>query len=307
MSTFAPLSSRRGLATRIEALDDRLAALGSVGNTFYVDSVTGSNSAGRGTRLSEPVATIDYAIGLCTANNGDKIIVLPSHAETISGAAGINMDVEGVEIIGVGHGANRPTITLSAVASTFAMNAQNCKISNLLFQVTEDTTIIVDVNLNDCTIENCVFRSAASPAKEFVTAIDITGSGANKGDRTKVLGCEFWSPAAGANQAIELGEVADQVEIRNCQAWGDYANACIHNPTGKVLTRLLIADCFLENTQTGDHSIELVSACTGMLVRNMYKNDMTQATGCDPGSCFSFQCFHDDAIDTNAILCPAAT
>lgn len=74
-----------------------------------------------------------------------------------------------------------------------------------------------------------------------------------------------------------------------------------------MLTNLAVEDCFLENTQTGDHAIELVSACTGRLVRNLYKSDMTQATAADPGSCFSYECYHDDVIDTSAIVSPAVT
>lgn len=277
------------------------------GTVFFVDSNTGSDG-NKGTDPARPFATIDAAIGHCTADKGDVILVMPGHKETISAAAGIDVDVAGVSIIGLGKGASRPTITMSAVASTFELGAASCHIENLLFDVQHDTTIVIDVNASDCTIKDCEIKSRTeATAREFVTAIDINGGAANACDRTKVIGCVITSPTAGANQAIELGEVADRVEIRGCQVWGDYANAPIHNPTGKVCTRLLIADCFLENTQTGDHSIELVSACTGMLVRNMYKNDMTQATGVDPGACFSFECFHDDVVDTSGTLAPAVT
>lgn len=31
------------------------------------------------------------------------------------------------------------------------------------------------------------------------------------------------------------------------------------------------------------------------------------ATGVDPGSCFSFECYHCDAIDVSGILCPVVT
>ena len=34
---------------------------------------------------------------------------------------------------------------------------------------------------------------------------------------------------------------------------------------------------------------------------------MTQATASDPGSCFSYECYHDDVIDTSAIVSPAVT
>lgn len=277
------------------------------GNIWYVQSTQSDarDQSGTGKSPQTPFATIDYAIGQCTANNGDVIVVMPGHAETISAAAGINMDVAGVTIIGQGEGAARPTITLSAVASTFVMGAASCHIYNLLFKVTDDATIVIDINAADCTVEACELRYGTS--KEFVTGIDINGGAANACDRTTIKDCIIQSPVAGSANGIELGEVADRVVITGCTIWGDYSDAAIHNPTGKVLTKLLVSDCFLENTQTGDHAIELVSACTGALVRNMYKSDMTQATASDPGSCFSYECYHDDVIDTSAIISPAVT
>ena len=279
------------------------------GNLFYVDSnqtSLGADTAGFGTHPDSPFLTIDFAVGQCTANQGDVIIVLPDHAETVSGAAGIDVDVAGVTIIGLGRGTARPTITLSAVGSTFELGAANCWVENLLFLVTDDATIVVDVNATDCTIKDCEFRHGS--AKEWVTCIDVNGGGANACDRTTIIGCIFDSDAAaGASNAIGLDEVADQVLIAECTILGDFSDACIHNPTGKVLTNLIVRDCILKNSQSGDHAIELISACTGALIRNVYHTDITQATASDPGSCFSFECYHDDLADKSGVLSPVAT
>lgn len=288
-----------------------LARLGifSTGTIFYVDSgstFAADASTNAGDDPSSPFATIDYAIGRCTANNGDVILVMPGHAETVSGAAGINFDLAGVTCIGLGEGAARPTITMSAVASTIAFGAASCWMRNFVILATEDTTIVCDVNAADCILDSLDIRSTTG--KEFVTAIDINGGASGACSRTVVRDCVIASTlAAGASRGIELGEVADRVLIKGCTILGDYADAAIHNITGKVLTNLAVEDCFLENTQTGDHAIELVSACTGRLVRNLYKSDMTQATASDPGSCFSYECYHDDVIDTSAIVSPAVT
>jgi hypothetical protein len=58
----------------------------SAGTDFYVSSVTGS-SANDGLSFSAPLATLAQAIALCTANKGDRIFLMPGHAETI-GASG---------------------------------------------------------------------------------------------------------------------------------------------------------------------------------------------------------------------------
>lgn len=278
------------------------------GNIFFVSSVTGTDGANYGADPDAPFATIDYAIGQCTANNGDVIYVLPGHAETVSGAAGIDFDVAGVKVIGLGWGPDRPTITMSAVASYIHFDAAGSWLENMLVKVEHDCTIVINVDKTDCVVKRCEFRArTAATAREWVDCIEAVGAAANACDRLKVLDCVFRSPTAGADTCIELGEIAANVEIAGCEFWGDFADAAIHNPTGYILTQLFIHDNVIENTQTGDHSIELVSACTGILARNFYKNDMTQATGSDPGSCWNFENYHSDAVDLSGVPSPVIT
>src|SRR3990167_8350785 len=78
------------------------------GEIFWVNNssvlakggVSGSNTGG-GT-YHRPFSTIDYAIGRCVASRGDVIMVMPGHAENVTAAAGITMDVAGVALIGLG-------------------------------------------------------------------------------------------------------------------------------------------------------------------------------------------------------------
>src|SRR5215211_623854 len=83
-------------------------------NVFFVQSThsNAGDTAGKGQTPDAPFATIDYAIGNCTADQGDLILVLPGHEEAVSAAAGLALDVAGVTIQGVGTGRARPTITL---------------------------------------------------------------------------------------------------------------------------------------------------------------------------------------------------
>lgn len=279
----------------------------TTGKVLFVSSVHPNRSAtGPGT-IDAPFSTIDAAIGYCDASKGDIILVAPGHTETVSAAAGINVDVAGISIIGLGQGALRPTITLSAVASTVAIGAASCTLRNLLFLVSEDATIVLDVNAADTTIEDCEFRNSAS--KEAVTWIDINGGAANACDRTTIRRCKFRCPAVGSDRAIELGEVADSVTIEDCDIFGDFGDACIHNITGKVLTRLSIRRCSLTNTQSGDHAIELVSACTGVIewcTANSTLSAVGTRTGIDPGACFVNECYGSDGVgDVSGVNNPA--
>jgi len=69
--------------------DDRPANNDEVvlGSTFFVDSGVDSTD-GRSPKTA--FGTIDEAVNKCTAYNGDKIVVMAGHAETISGATGID-------------------------------------------------------------------------------------------------------------------------------------------------------------------------------------------------------------------------
>src|SRR5262245_32614840 len=61
------------------------------GNVYFAGSAA-SNKAddpANGRRPDRPFATINYAVTQTTASNGDTILVLPGHTETISVAAGL--------------------------------------------------------------------------------------------------------------------------------------------------------------------------------------------------------------------------
>src|SRR5208337_1320754 len=110
-------------------------ALVAAGNIFFVSSIAGAD-ANSGTEPSAryPLATIAHALTLCTPNNGDIIYCMPGHAETITGAAGIALNVAGVSLIGIGNGFLRPTITFTtATNAQMTVTAANQLIQNFNF------------------------------------------------------------------------------------------------------------------------------------------------------------------------------
>lgn len=105
----------------------------TIGKVFYVDSTHAakSDSVGSGVSPDNPFATLDYAIGQCTANKGDVILLAPAHAENVATAGAITADVAGISIIGLGQGSNRPTFTFTGTAGTIAISAANVTLSNI--------------------------------------------------------------------------------------------------------------------------------------------------------------------------------
>lgn len=279
------------------------------GDTFFVDSGAAGKSDGVGAGRSPdiPFATLDYAVGQCADNNGDVIYVMPGHVETVIAAGGLDLDKIGITVIGLGSGSDRPTVNFTtATAADADVDAANITLRNLLFTCgIDEQVIMLDVNADDCTVEDCEFRGSA--AAQPLDIIDINGGAANGADRATVRRCKFvsYTAAATANEAIELGEVNDEVLIEDCVIDGDWGNAGIHNPAAKILTNLRILRNVVRNRQTGDHAIELVSACTGELVGNSLFGD-TLGTILDPGSLFCAGNLESAAVDVPGIPTPIA-
>jgi hypothetical protein len=106
------------------------------GNYYFVCNRTNANGSdgNEGTSPEMPFATLDTAINNCTANNGDVIIILPGHAESIASATALLFDIAGVTIIGLGVGSARPTFTFTtANTAKIPVSAANVKISGCVF------------------------------------------------------------------------------------------------------------------------------------------------------------------------------
>lgn len=143
----------------------------TTGEIFFVSSGTGTDGAGYGKNPDTPLATIDYAIGLCTANKGDRIYVMPGHTETIAAAGGITADIAGISIIGLGNGNNRPLISFSAVGSTFAISADGVTVKNLRCKPTVDELVTMfSISAAYCTLDGIehVDNSTTAQTLQFV-------------------------------------------------------------------------------------------------------------------------------------------
>jgi len=177
-----------------------LEALTTTGNVFYVDngntqSFNGSGDWGRSP--SKPLQSIDWAIGRCTANNGDLIVVMPGHAENVTTAAAITFDVAGVKLIGIGEGAARPTLTFnSADNSAYVLvSAASVGIFNILGVCGDDgLTKAFSVTGADCTLD-ITWRD---PANVEAARCILGGTGA---DRIKIR-LKYEGDAATGNACV---------------------------------------------------------------------------------------------------------
>lgn len=237
----------------------------TTGARFFVHSGTGTNAVGGGRNPDAPLATLDYAIGLCTASKGDTIYVMPGHAETIAAADGFDADVAGIRIIGLGWGALRPTFTYSATGSTAAVGAANVWIENIRFKA-GISAVVVGLNVEaagtDVHIKNCEFYWGGTTGYDFVGALNINVGA----DRPIVEGCRFLAePAvAGASTAIQLVGAVSNAVIANNEFMGDYSLACISGIT-TLSQGLMVLNNLVHNTDASEPYLEVVTGTTGVI------------------------------------------
>lgn len=128
-------------------------------------------------------ATIDAAIGLCTANAGDTIYVLPGHTEAVT-VSSIAFDVAGVQIIGLGVGANKPTLTFGATDSRINVTAANGRFKNL--RLTAGIGDVVTAFLHATAAQNTVYEDiefTASSTFNFINQYTLGAANISDGCR----------------------------------------------------------------------------------------------------------------------------
>ena len=217
---------------------------------FWVSSVTGSN--GNDGTNGRPWATLDYAIGLCTANKGDIIMVMPNHAETITGAGGITQDVAGVSVIGLGIGNQRPRFLMDGGTTvSYVISAADSYVTNLVFASGHaDVVTCFDVTAVYATIEGCEFVDNIA-TENFLSAVTASGA-ANTADGLTLVGNRFMTPDASTvgfamlDDDVEFATISDNIIVSE----GTGLATIFTSATGKDVKRFVCMNNFLSNKAT---------------------------------------------------------
>ncbi len=253
----------------------------TTGDRWFVHATTGTDAAGYGRHPDSPVATVDYAINLAAANKGDTIYVMPGHAENIA-AAGIDVDVAGLKIIGLGVEHNRPTITFTATTSDVDIDADDVFISGMRFVSNiNNLAWFIDANMDNLTMEDCEF--VTSSTKEAYNFINL----ATTKDHFTFRRCKFVQPTdpndAGiadgdANSGCFYFEDSEDILIEDCVFQGEFETSIFHNKT-TAAKNLWIRNCYGEQALDGADVLTLVDNGTGGMVESHWLvSDASDAT-----------------------------
>jgi hypothetical protein len=198
------------------------------GNIFWVgrtpEGQAGSN--GYSGTFNWPFATIDFAIGKCTANHGDIILVKAGHTETITAAGAIACDVAGVSIIGIGTGADRPTVTFGSTdnSASITISAASVTIENIIGTTSDDAlSNPFNVTGNDCWLD-IEWQDASSTVEAARAVLATTVSGLNI--KLKYVGFTTGNACVNAVRLVEVTGARISID-----AYGEFSTGIVEMVT----------------------------------------------------------------------------
>lgn len=274
-----------------------------VNNTSVVPDGCQTGSDGNPGTYQKPFSTIDYAVGRCTANRGDIIMVMPGYTETITAADSILLDVAGVALVGLGNGTKQCEVEYNHANATVGVSADNVSIVNMKFN-SSITSVTVGVNVkatvSGFTASNCLFDVDAVGTDEFNHCIRFVSGNS----RCTVEDCSFDMDISGAVAAIHMDADTAYLTIKNNVVRGDYSTACIAGDT-TLSTNVLIQGNLLVNGVGGnigtEPGIELLTGTTGIIRDNdIVCNLATKAAAVVADTCLLFRNEYNEDISGSA-------
>jgi len=240
----------------------------TTGNIFFVDSgaAGASDAVGAGDNPDVPFATIDYAIGQCTANQGDRIYVMPGHAENITAADGIDCDVAGIEIIGLGQGADIPTISFTAAAGSITVAAASVYLKNLKLVANFATGVTAGVTVaatgDSCTLDGIIMRDTSN-ANEFLIHVTV----ATTVDNLTIKNCDFTCLTGGSmTNSILFAGTTTYLRILDTFIFADSTDSVVDHLVGAATDAYINnLTVYNEDDQTAGYVLDFHASSTGIV------------------------------------------
>jgi hypothetical protein len=281
---------------------------------WWVDSVNGSGTIGS---YTQPVASLARALQLAKTN--DVIVLKPGHTETISTATATAgaWNVTGLQIIGLGTGARRPTITLdTATTATINVSAASISVSNVIFVANflNIASLFTLTTAKDFVVDSCLIKDTSS-VLNFVNIVTTSAtSNANDGLTLNNNKITLLHTTA-VNKLVSALGTHDSVTISNniYTAATTDTGAVIPIAAGKVLTNSNVLNNIFSLQQTTGVTTGILittngTTNSGMIAGNFIQGlDATSEILVTASSGFLFsQNYYSGAADKSGYLLPAA-
>jgi hypothetical protein len=279
----------------------------TTGNYYFVSSVTGSNG-NDGLSVDSPFATVKYAITMTTASNGDCIIMMPYHRESIATAGGWT-PLAGTSIVGMGWGAARPLIKTTATTATIACSAANLYFANFVTQagITE-TVKIFNVTAADVVINGVDYVEDGTNNYTCISWL-LSSALAN---RLLISNCQHTATTAPAGLTAWINLVGgDSIAILNNRILVQRPNnaaACVLNVITTASTNMMIQGNLFGSLTSSALviAVSLFAGSTGIVADNRAANlGKTNLAGTFAlASAFGFNNYAAHIVNKSGLLDP---
>ena len=232
----------------------------TTGKTFFVSSASGTakDDSSHGSDQRYPWATLAYALGnthnKLTANNGDVVVVMPNHAETVTGVGGLACSLAGVTVIGLGTFNQRPRFLMDGGTTvTFAVSGADFNIQNCVFASGHASVVTCfAVTAAGFTAVGLEFENNTTN-ENFLTCIKATSTTDNNADGMRVLNCRWVTSDSDDLEMIEINANLSRCEIAdNVMISAGTASPLVLVATGKILTGAWVARNTVVNAMTAN-------------------------------------------------------
>lgn len=278
------------------------------GDVYHVDSGhTNADDDNAGANPNQPLATLDAAVGKCTANNGDIILVSEGHAENITAATGINCDVAGITIIGLGRGNDLPTISFTAAAGSITVGAASVAIHNIKLVANFAGGVTAGITVaaagDYCTLDGIVFRDT-SATKEFLLHVSVATTVTD----LVIRNCSGVTLAGSMTNSILFAGTSTDCVIEDNYLFVDSSDDVIDHLAGASVN-LVVRRNVIVNADTGaaGYCVRYKSDGTGVCYRNLFGYDKVDAEIGIGAAAWWFENYGSNTIAESGLLDPATS
>jgi hypothetical protein len=277
----------------------------TTGTRFFVHS-SGTDAATGGLTPEDPLASLAYAISLCTNNKNNWIYLMPGHTENVGSAGAINCNKTGVTIVGLGNGSDRATFTWTTTASTWTVTAANVTIKNINTAVSIDEVVsMFSVSAANVTFDSVNFRAVGTSTQAIQWLLTTAAA-----DNLTIQNCQHYqlTAAAAAQKWIELvgtdfTRIVDNTFFIVANA--STSSSLIAGSTAVVYCEIARNNCLFIGA-TIDKVINLVTTSTGLIANNNIGSGTSVATASaiTGDACFMFDNKWADTAAASGLLAP---
>lgn len=226
-----------------------------------------AGSDGNSGSYDSPKATIAGALLQCAAGRGDVIYVKAGHAEVITSATSLALNVAGVTVVGLGAGASRPTLTFStATTATIAVTAAGCGLINFNIVASGIASLAAVVSVSAADFAFSGNTVALTSVNAAVLGISSTAAG-----NSMVIDSNVFNATVGAGNttAIQIvGGFGHQITNNFIEGLFTAGVGGISNITTAALDCIIAGNWINNTTAASTKAITMVAGSSGMIANN---------------------------------------